>query len=79
LPPVFKEEVTNAKCEDFSKIHEDPIFFIVSGVMIIFTIIKGVKDEIRILFKSTQSKINDGDSLELNEDHLKDGEEREET
>lgn len=28
LPPIFKEEVTNARCEDFSKIHEDPLYFI---------------------------------------------------
>ncbi len=32
-PPIFKEEVTNPKCEDFSKIHEDPLFFILSGVI----------------------------------------------
>jgi hypothetical protein len=32
LPPIFKEEVTNAKCEDFSKIHEDPLFSIIVGV-----------------------------------------------
>jgi hypothetical protein len=31
LPPIFKEEVTNAKCEDFSKIHEDPLFSIFVG------------------------------------------------
>ena len=31
LPPVLKEEVTNAKCEDFSKIHEDPLFSIIVG------------------------------------------------
>lgn len=30
-PPIFKEEVTNAKCEDFSKIHEDPLFSIYVG------------------------------------------------
>lgn len=26
MPTISKEEISNPKCEDFSKLHEDPLF-----------------------------------------------------